>query len=330
MRNVENEHFLRFDFMQILYFCSMISKGILHLGNGETVEAMEPVIVSASRATDIPAFFTESFFQSLEKGYLIWTNPFNAVKHYVSFKNTRLIVFWSKNPKPLLPYFDSLNRRHIHSYLHFTLNDYEAEGWEPNVPPLHERINTFKACVQQWGKGKVIWRFDPLMLSDAVDVDTLLQKVKRVGDELQGFTEKLVFSFADINAYRKVQRNLKQKSIRYRNFTDYEMFLFAEGLQKLNKSWHYSLASCAESIDLEPYGIEHARCIDDALLLRFFADDTALMKAIYAEKNTLGEWELNRNNKDKGQREACRCITSKDIGAYRTCRHACVYCYAGK
>jgi len=92
----------------------MNSKGKLTLENGNVVDALEPVIVSASRATDIPALFCESFFQSLERGYMQWINPFNGIKQYVSFKNTRLIVFWSKNPKPLLSYLSYLKARNIH------------------------------------------------------------------------------------------------------------------------------------------------------------------------------------------------------------------------
>ena len=95
------------------------------------VEAIAPVIVSASRATDIPAFYADWFFNRLDKGYASWRNPFNGKNSYVSFANTRFVVFWSKNPKPLIPYLPILQEKGIGFYIQFTLNDYDAEQLEP-------------------------------------------------------------------------------------------------------------------------------------------------------------------------------------------------------
>ena len=96
----------------------------IRIESGETVDAIAPVIVSASRATDIPAFYADWFFNRLQKGYSAWTNPFNGVRSYVSYQNVRMIVFWSKNPAPLLPYLEVLKQRDIHCYIQFTLNNY--------------------------------------------------------------------------------------------------------------------------------------------------------------------------------------------------------------
>ncbi|MDD7724386.1 MAG: DUF1848 family protein, partial [Bacteroidales bacterium] len=151
-------------------------KQLLPRENGELVEMQVPLIVSASRSTDIPAFYADWFFHRLDKaGYSAWVNPFNGVRGYVSYKNVRFIVFWSKNPEPLLPYLDILDRRGIKCYIQFSLNDYEAEGFEKNVPPLGRRIDTFKRLVDQLGKGAVIWRFDPLIQTDTIKVDDLLE-----------------------------------------------------------------------------------------------------------------------------------------------------------
>lgn len=139
--------------------------------NGQTVKAQAPVIVSASRSTDIPAFYADWFFDRLSKGYSAWTNPFNGVKSYISYTNTRFIVFWSKNPSPLLPYLHILKERNIKCYIQYTLNDYENEKLE-KVPPLEYRIKTFKQLVEKLGKGSVVWRFDPMILTD--DISYLL------------------------------------------------------------------------------------------------------------------------------------------------------------
>ena len=100
-----------------------------------TQKAIAPWIISASRATDIPAYYSEWFFDKLEKGYVQWINPFNRLKpQYVSFENTCAIVFWTKNPAPMIPFLKRLKERGIACYFQFTLNDYEKEGFEPGVP----------------------------------------------------------------------------------------------------------------------------------------------------------------------------------------------------
>lgn len=134
----------------------------IHTPNGPQ-PAIEPLIISASRATDIPAFHADRFFRFLESGYVQWVNPFNRQVQYVSFAKTRVIVFWTKNPKPLIPYLSELNRRGIGYYFQYTLNDYEQEGLEPNMPAMEDRLQTFMDLSQQIGKEKVIWRFDPLI-----------------------------------------------------------------------------------------------------------------------------------------------------------------------
>lgn len=149
----------------------------LRTDDGTEVLAQTPLIISASRATDIPAFYADWFFRRLEKGYVRWRNPFSGQNSYVYFSNTRFIVFWSKNPAPLLPYLSMLKERGIGCYIQYTLNDYEAEGLEPNVPPLEQRIATFRRLVEVLGIGGVVWRFDPLILTDRINIDTLLRKI---------------------------------------------------------------------------------------------------------------------------------------------------------
>lgn len=305
--------------------------------NGETATAQAPVIVSASRSTDIPAFYGDWFIHRLKIGYSAWTNPFNGVKSYVSYHNTRLIVFWSKDPKRLLDkggLLDYLAHKDINCYIQFTLNDYAEEKLECGVPELEERIGTFKALVDKLGFGKVIWRFDPLILTDRIRVDDLLNKVYKIGNMLNGYTEKLVFSYADISSYRKVKANLEQNGIKYREFQEADMIQFAARLQELNRSWGYTLATCGEKIDIEKYGIIHNKCVDDDLMIKYFSDDDVLMKHLGVEIEEPGLFggEIKiikkKNNKDKGQRQFCGCIMSKDIGEYNTCAHLCEYCYA--
>ena len=312
--------------------------------NGIIAEAQAPVIISASRSTDIPAFYADWFFHRLKVGYSAWTNPFNGVKSFVSYEKCRFIVFWSKNPKPLLEHLDKLKERNIGCYIQYTLNDYVKEGLEKGVPPLEERIDTFKKLVDKLGKGCVIWRFDPLILTDKICLDDLLKKVENIGDQLLGYTEKLVFSYADIALYKKVKANLDKNHVNYMDWTEPQMEEFAKRLSKLNQKWQYQLATCGEKICLEQYGIYHNHCVDDSLMIRFAYQDEILMNFLGVEikqaedflfipDNAIlledGRFAIKKmDNHDKGQRQFCGCIVSKDIGEYNTCPHLCEYCYA--
>lgn len=316
--------------------------------NGEVVNGVAPVIISASRSTDIPAFYAKWFINRLKAGYCVWYNPFNQKPMYISFVKTKAVVFWTKNPEPLIPYLPELDKRGIHYYFQVTLNDYVNEGFEPNVGPVEHRVAVFKRLSDQIGKEKVIWRFDPLIVTPNLTVRQLLTKVYHVGNQLKGYTDKLVFSFIDVRAYRKVQNNLiKETSFFTRDTVDSAepsgnyLEKLVDGLAKLRdhwkgEGWNITLATCGESIDLEKYGIKHNRCIDGELMERLFPEDKELVYYLRTGKlpqpNLFGgipEIPPDRKDlKDKGQRKVCGCMISKDIGMYNTCRHFCVYCYA--
>lgn len=316
--------------------------------NGEVVDGVAPVIISASRSTDIPAFYAKWFINRLKAGYCVWYNPFNQKPMYISFAKTKAVVFWTKNPEPLIPYLPELDKRGIHYYFQVTLNDYVNEGFEPNVGPVEHRVAVFKRLSDQIGKEKVIWRFDPLIVTPNLTVRQLLTKVYHVGNQLKGYTDKLVFSFIDVRAYRKVQNNLiKETSFFTRDTVDSAepsgnyLEKLVDGLAKLrdhwkSEGWNITLATCGESIDLEKYGIKHNRCIDGELMERLFPEDKELVYYLRTGKlpqpNLFGgipEIPPDRKDlKDKGQRKVCGCMISKDIGMYNTCRHFCAYCYA--
>lgn len=320
-------------------------KRIITLDSGEQAEAGFPVIVSASRSTDIPASYADWFFSRLKKGYSAWKNPFNGKTCYVGYEDAKFIVFWSKNPRPLLPHLDWLKERGIGCYINYSLNDYEKDKLEKNVPKLQDRIETFRELVKKLGKESVIWRFDPLVLTDKIAIPELLARIKNIGSQLHEYTEKLVFSFVDIFNYKKVRTNLDKTKIAYRDWTREDMLEFAESLVELNNSegWNLELATCGELADLP--GIEHNRCVDDRLILRLCPNSSELQRFLNAEvhdSNTLlgsappgaidlgnGKYlTIKKNNRDTGQRDACLCAKSKDIGEYDTCIHQCAYCYA--
>ncbi|MCH5240592.1 MAG: DUF1848 domain-containing protein [Muribaculaceae bacterium] len=309
-----------------------------------------PYILSVSRATDIPAFYSEWFFNRLKEGYCKWKNPFSGKENIVSFNSVRFIVFWSKNPAPLIPNLDLLKERNINFYIQFTINDYEAEKFEPSVPALYERIETFKYISKKYGKDSVIWRFDPLIITDKIGIADLIKRIEKIGSEIHSYTNKLVFSFADISTYAKVKSRLIQNNINYREWDNESMTQFAKEIKNLKgkKGWNLEMATCSEAINLAQYGIIHNSCIDAGQIAKIAYKDEILMNhlGIKIEKvsaNLFGDNILPDNtirinemtyatrpskNKDKGQRKLCGCIPSKDIGRYDTCPHQCVYCYA--
>lgn len=314
--------------------------------DGEEKTAIAPLIISASRSTDIPAFHSEWLINRLKRGYVCWSNPFNPTNSkYISFRKARLFVFWTKNPEPMIQHLPIFDQAGLNYYFQYSLNNYEKEGFEPGVPPLEDRIETFIKLSELIGKEKVIWRFDPLLLTDQLTVRELLIRIEELGNQLVRHTNKLVFSFADILSYQKVKNNLisgttifNQSNIQLAEFNDSQKYEFAAGIQKIMHKWvlinpDFRIATCAEDIDLEKYEIDHNKCIDDELIARLFPKDDKLMNFLGvkpAEQLLWGEALRNKkpNLKDKGQRKACCCVVSKDIGSYNTCNHLCIYCYA--
>jgi DNA repair photolyase len=313
---------------------------------GEQKSAIAPLIISASRSTDVPAFHSTWLINRLKNGYVCWNNPFHRTNpQYISFQEARLLVFWTKNPQPMMQHLSYLDQLGLNYYFQYTLNNYVKEGFEPNVPTLESRIETFISLSELIGKEKVIWRFDPLLLTDQLTVKDLLARIRELGNQLINHTDQLVFSFADILSYQKVKNNLiheteifNQSNIHFAEFSTSQKIEFAEKNHQFLLDWRkinpdFRIATCAENIDLEKYQITHNKCIDDVLIEKLFSNDLKLMDllGVKPQKQLLfGENMLvtNKNLKDKGQRKTCGCIISKDIGSYNTCNHLCVYCYA--
>ena len=292
-----------------------------------------PMIISASRATDVPAFYGEWFVRRLQAGYVCWKNPYNAAcPQYVSLSAIRAVVFWTKNSEPFENELEKLDMRNLCYYFLFTLNDYEKEGLEPGVPLLEKRIDAFRRLSNRLGRSRVIWRYDPILLGEELDVKEHLQRIRRIGEQLHGYTEKLVFSLADVETYGSVPRKLSHHGFRWRTISLKDRETLAAGLKKLCDGWGLKLATCAEDPDFTDWNIPANSCIDAELMMRIKPEDGQLRQFLRGESgresSLFGLPDVLRRLKDPGQRKACRCIASKDIGAYNTCLHHCVYCYA--
>lgn len=285
-----------------------------------SIKEIFPAVISASRATDIPAFHAKWFMDHLRAGSCEWQNPFNACqRQLVNFSKTRAIVFWSKNPATIIKYLEEIEATGKKFYFQFTLNDY-PEDIEPYLPSLEERIQTFRILA---GRYKVIWRYDPILMGDQFTVKRHLRIIENLMTELSPLTEKLVFSFIDI--YGKVKSSLRKINPEFRAPYLPEMREFCLNLAELRDKHapRLKLATCAEAdLDFESMNIHKNSCIDSALI-----NDICSEEIFPAKKTLLG----TQFEKDKGQRNACGCAPSKDIGSYHShpCGHNCIYCYAG-
>jgi DNA repair photolyase len=286
------------------------------------LDAIAPLIISASRSTDIPAFYPDWLMERLRLGCATWVNPFNGTLQHVSFERARVLVFWSKNPQPFLPYLGDLTVEGRQMLFHFTLNDYTTEGLEPGVPALDKRILTFTKVSSIIGKSRLTWRFDPILLSDTLTPDGVLDRIGEIGDRVYRHTSRLVFSFIDIRKYLRVQRNLDSHTTRgVREPTTDEEMAIARGISELNEEWGLEIQACGEEQDFNRYGIGTGACISREILAREFPEDCTLMDFLFPDPD-------KKRLKDPGQRRTCGCVPSKDIGHYGTCMHLCTYCYA--
>jgi hypothetical protein len=254
---------------------------------------MNPYVISASRREDIPAFRGEWFLDRIKDGYIDIDGFYQNYR--VSFDKTKLIVFWTKNPKPIIELLDKIPFQY---YFQYTLNYYPE--YELKVPKLHDRIKTFIELSEKIGKEKVIWRFDPIIINNKICEKDLLNRIKAIGDQLYPYTEKLVFSFID--PYKKLGN-------KFQEISDDIKINVAKKLIEFNDVWKLRLATCAEAINLD--GIEHNKCIDPDLIERI-----------------CGKQRWLTGKKDSSQRTECGCMVSGDIGSFRTCKHCCQYCYA--
>lgn len=288
---------------------------------------MIPLILSASRATDIPAFYGDWFMDRLDRGWLQWINPFNGRTRRVELHRVKAVVFWTKDPSRFFKHLDALDRRIPAYYFLFTLNDYEPEDLEPAVPPLNHRIEMFQRLSDRLGRHRVIWRSDPLLLTETLDADTLLARIRFIGDRIHRYTDRQVFSFARIREYAKVRRNLDRCGIPWRDIAPAERNRMVRSLAEMATGWSIRLSACAEDNVAAWPGVEPGRCVDDALIVSI-NPDPELLRFYRWERTPSGLQRSGLPRIDPGQRQLCRCVVSKDIGRYNTCRHLCRYCYA--
>ncbi len=273
------------------------------------------MIISTSRRTDIPAFYAKWFINRIRTGYCTVPNPYNReqfTRVSLQPEDVDVIVFWTRNPQPLIPYLKELDRLGYLYYFQFTVLN-NPHLIDTRVPSLSDSSKIFKNLSGLIGPERVVWRYDPIVISNITGIEFHISAYKNIAEVLKNFTLRSVVSLLDI--YPKLNRRFKTLKDHGVDIVDYNkkpdthfdklLYTLADVAEQ-NKM---EIVSCAEEPDLKKYNIQPGKCIDDDYINRVFGINVT-------------------KKKDSTQRKACGCVVSKDIGAYNTCLFGCQYCYA--
>lgn len=264
------------------------------------------MIISASRRTDLPAYYSKWFFRRLQEGYVLVRNPVNprqVSRVSLSPEVVDGFVFWTKNPAPMIPWLDKLPD--CPYYFQVTLTPYD-EQIERYLPSKRKVIlPAVRQLARQIGPERVVWRYDPVFLTERYSVDFHKKAFAQIARLLRGNTVRCVISFLDW--YPPMEKRLRP--LAPRPLGGDEMRELAASFGQAAAENGMRVFTCAETADLSDFGVEHGCCIDRDLLERIGG------RPLCAEK-------------DRSQRAACGCVQSVDIGAYDTCPGGCLYCYA--
>jgi len=251
------------------------------------------MILSISRRTDIPAFYMEWFLNRQNEGYLLTRNPMNRKQvSKVNFSDVSCYVFWTKDPRNLVKYFDKINKPFM---AQITITPY-LNDIEKSVNQKQKIINSVVELSERIGSERLIWRYDPILFNDRYTVEFHLKYFEELCKRLDGCISTCVISFLEI--YKKIGH------IRSRFYepNNVEKDSFVESLLEIANKYNITLKSCGSY-----EGIEKNSCIDVSILKQM---------------------GITGYRKDKYQRDQCNCIESVDVGSYNTCPHHCMYCYA--
>jgi hypothetical protein len=265
------------------------------------------MIISASRRTDIPAFYSDWLLNRLREGFALVRNPFNPLQVSRVSLDARVVdclVFWTKNPALLLPRLNEIDRLGHRYFFQFTLTACDR-NLEKHLPEKAKRLAAFRRLAERIGPERVLWRFDPILFIRTRGPDAVLAEFADLAKQLHPFTRQCTISF--LSLYEKCKRNLR--GVDLLTLDEREKTHFVRQLTAIAGQYAISLKACCDPFLQEQCGIEAARCIDDQRVAAILGQPVRIPK-------------------DKGQRPGCGCAASIDIGAYNTCPHGCRYCYA--
>lgn len=261
------------------------------------------MILNTGSRTDIPAYYSTWFYNRIQEGYVLVRNPYNpsqVTRYRLTPKLIDILIFCTKNPQPMLEKLDRLQPYTCFWYV--TITPY-GKDIEPYVPQKEEVMESLKRLSEKLGCGKVSWRYDPVLITEKYSVDFHIREFERMADSLAGYTEQCVVSFIDL--YEKTRRNFPA----VRQVSGEEQRQLVEAFARTAKKTHMQIHLCCENKTLVRDHVDAGGCMSKEILEKAAGYRMTVPKQRYA-------------------RQGCDCLLGADIGAYNTCGHGCLYCYA--
>lgn len=264
------------------------------------------MIVNVGGRTDIVNYYSEWLINRIKEGYAYSRNPLfqnNVSKISLKPEDVDCLMFCSKNYKPILKYMKEINEKYK-IICHYTITAY-GKDVEPNVPSIDDSIKTLIELSKIIGKEKVLWRYDPILLTERYTIEKHLETFKYISKQIAPYIQRCIFSFVEM--YKKLDYNMPEIIA----FTESDKIKILKGIGEISKKYNLYVQTCGTDENNKKYGIHLSGCTTPEILEK--ANNVRYKKI-----------------KAKPMRKGCHCIPSRDIGAYDTCLNGCKYCYANK
>lgn len=261
------------------------------------------MILNTGNRSDIPAFFSDWFFNRIQEGYVCVRNPYfpnQVTKYRLDPHVIDIICFCTKNPKPMLSRLDLI--KDYKQFWFVTITPYN-QTIEPHVPNKNEIIRSFIELSKKVGSHCIGWRYDPIFLNDYYTIDYHLHIFEKMCQKLSGYTHQCVISFIDL--YQKTKKNFKE----VQEVSEKDQIYLCQKFVEIGKRYHIEIYTCHENEALKTTGVHTSGCMNQQIIERALGCSLKLPKISEA-------------------RQGCRCLLNNDIGVYNTCLHGCLYCYA--
>ena len=260
------------------------------------------MILNTGGRTDTVNYFSEWLLNRFAAGYAYSRNPFHPdVVNRIDLnpETIDVVEFCSKNYRPILSRLHEITER-FNCHFHYTITAYDKDI-EPNVPGIDESIETLRDLSAQVGKEKIIWRYDPVLLTGKYTIERHFATFDYIAGRIAPYVSRCVFSF--VVWYKKLHLPELQP------ISGLQKELIAKGLGEMAAKRHLYIQTCGTKESYEQYGIHHSGC---------------MTRAVY--EHSLG---LHfKKVEERGNRPGCRCMESRGLGDYNTCLNGCRYCYA--
>ncbi len=260
------------------------------------------MILNVSGRTDIVAFYTPWFMNRYHEGFVDVRNPFYPkLVSRIYFSDVDAIMFCTKNPIPILPYLEKIDKPKI---FHITLTPY-LKDIETRVPDKVKIIEAIKQVSTMLGSEYTYVRYDPVFINDKYTIEYHIKMFERMCKQLEGYITHIIISFLD--DYKNVRKNLKILNPKVLTKEDYKKI--GENFANIAKEHHMTVQTCFEEENLVEYGFIKEECLGIELAKKLTG------------KEKFKKWKARTGGK-------CNCVEMVDIGVYNTCSHFCKYCYA--